>query len=222
MGYSLADDLLLMSTGNQSLNNFEYAYNLTHKHLEDMGAKVAPKKCTTFSSSAANRKWLKQNKWRRLGTTVNVVTDMRDLRAHLNAAGARLSGATLTRRMRTVRTATMRLGRMKAPYDKVAAIVRAKLIPKGLYGCESCPVNDAALRTWRAEVANAATFVTTRRSADLTFATASHGADIDPEVHVYTKRAMGMRRAYHVSGANRKLIEGNFQNVPRSRRTRHS
>ena len=60
-----------------------------------------------------------------------------------------------------------------------------------MYGCESCPVNDAALRTWRAEVANAATFVTKRRSADLTFAAASHGTDIDPEVHVYTKRALG-------------------------------
>ena len=40
----LADDLLLMATGDRSLPLFEYAYNLTHKHLDDMGAKVAPKK----------------------------------------------------------------------------------------------------------------------------------------------------------------------------------
>ena len=66
----LADDLLLMATGANSLKLFEYAYNATHKHLEDMGAKVAPNKCLTFSSDTANRRWLKNNKWRRLGTKV--------------------------------------------------------------------------------------------------------------------------------------------------------
>ena len=91
----LADDLLLMSTGNQSLKNFEYAYNLTHKHLEDMAEKVAPTKCITYSSRPANRKWLKLNKWRRLGTTVKVVADMRDLGAHLNAAGKKTQRSNL-------------------------------------------------------------------------------------------------------------------------------
>ena len=74
----LADDLL-MATGDHSLKLFEYAYNATHKHLEDMGAKVAPKTCLTFSSDTANRIWLKNNKWRRLGTRVKVVTDTREL-----------------------------------------------------------------------------------------------------------------------------------------------
>ena len=96
----LADDLLLIATGDKSLQLFEYAYNATHKHLEDMGAKVAPKKCLTFSSSAVNRWWLKHNRWRRLRTTVKVVTDTRDLGAHLNATTGRLRGATLTTRMK--------------------------------------------------------------------------------------------------------------------------
>ena len=38
----LADDLLIMATGDHSLKLFQYAYNATRKHLEDMGAKVAP------------------------------------------------------------------------------------------------------------------------------------------------------------------------------------
>ena len=86
-----------------------------------------------------------------------MVTDTRDLGAHLNAAAGRLRGATLTKRMRAAMISTKRLGRIKAPYDKKTAIIRAKMIPKGLYGCESCPVNDSKLRTWRSETANATT-----------------------------------------------------------------
>ena len=92
----LADDLLLIGTGDKSLQLFEYAYNAT------MGAKVAPKECLTSSSNAANRRWLKHNRWRRLRTTVKVVTDTRDLGAHINATTGRLRGATLTKRMKGV------------------------------------------------------------------------------------------------------------------------
>ena len=115
----LADDLLIMATGDNSLELFEYAYNATHKHLEDMGAKVAPKKCLTFSSNVANRRWLENNRWMRLRTTVKVVTDTRDLGAHLNAAAGRLRGATLTRRMRAAMISTTRMGRVNAPYDNI-------------------------------------------------------------------------------------------------------
>ena len=97
--------------------------------------------------------------------------------------------------MKAAMISTKRMGRIKAPYDKKTAIIRAKMLPKGLYGCESCPINDSILRTWRTE----------------TFAAASQGTDIDPEIHVYTKRAMSLRRAYYVSKSNAKLIDENFE-----------
>ena len=53
----LADDLLIMATVEDSLSLFVFPYNATHKHVEDMGANVAPKKLLTFSSNAANRRW---------------------------------------------------------------------------------------------------------------------------------------------------------------------
>ena len=61
----LADDLQLISTGSRHANNFELAYNRTHLHLEEMGAKIAPQKCSTFSSGKSTREWLRKLKWRR-------------------------------------------------------------------------------------------------------------------------------------------------------------
>ena len=55
----LADDLQVITTGPNHLEHFEYVFDLTHEHLEDMGAKLAPAKSVTFSSEAADRKWLR-------------------------------------------------------------------------------------------------------------------------------------------------------------------
>ena len=44
----LADDLQLMSTGNEHLENFEYVFKKTHEHLADMEAKLVPSKCIIF------------------------------------------------------------------------------------------------------------------------------------------------------------------------------
>ena len=53
---------------------------------------------------------------------------------------------------------------MKAPNERKAEIITAKIIQKGLYGCETCPINDVALWPWGSETDNAATYVTERRS----------------------------------------------------------
>ena len=75
----LADDLQILSTGSRHAKHFELAYNRTHLHLEEMGARIAPQKCNSFSSDAATREWLRQVKWRRFGRKVQVVNDCRDL-----------------------------------------------------------------------------------------------------------------------------------------------
>ena len=62
------------------------------------------------------------------------------------------------------------------------------------------------MRTFRSEVANAITYVTNRRSSDLTYAVASHGTDIDPEVEVYVRRVNSFKRAIVTSDADRQLI----------------
>ena len=68
----LADDLQILSTGPNHLANFEFAFDKTHKHLSDMGAKIAPSKSITFSTCKTSANWLKQHRWSRTGTTIPV------------------------------------------------------------------------------------------------------------------------------------------------------
>ena len=111
----LADDLQLLCKGENHLTHFEYGFNKTHEHLTDMGAKLAPKKSIVFSSDEASRRGLRQNKCRRVGGMIQVITDGRDLGARMNAAASRMYGATLTRRIEATANEVESLNRAKAP-----------------------------------------------------------------------------------------------------------
>ena len=64
-----------------------------------------------------------------------------------------------------------------------------------MYGCETTPINDSCMRSYRTAVVDTIAFNTKRRSADLTFAFCSKGTDVDPETEVLVRRVMAMRRA---------------------------
>ena len=89
---------------------------------------------------------MREHKWRRLGRRVPVQTDMRDLGGHLNTAANRTYGTTLTERMRKTTDSVRALQRRKAPYKAKAELIRTKQLPKALYGCETTPVNESALK----------------------------------------------------------------------------
>lgn len=81
------------------------------------------------------------------------------------------------------------------------------MLPKEHYGCETAPVNESAMGTFRSEVVHAATYTTNRRSTDLTFAVTSNGSGMDPEVEVYVRRVNGFRRALVTDSGNKEMIE---------------
>ena len=124
-----------------------------------------------------------------MGTTVAVLNDMRDLGAHFNSTSQRRYGTTLTTRMRKAAAATKRLGRTRTTYKSEAMIIRTKMLPKALYGCELAPVNESALRGLRREFVDAIAYTTAKRSVDLTFNVASYGPDLDPDVQISIRRA---------------------------------
>ena len=80
----LAGDLQIITTGPRRLENYVNASDLTHAHLESMGTKFAPKKSVSFSTDHTARKWLRSHRWGRIGSTIPVVTHVRDLGAHFN------------------------------------------------------------------------------------------------------------------------------------------
>ena len=87
-----------------------------------------------------------------------------------------------------------RLDYVKAPYEKKEKVIRGKLLPKGLFGCESTPINETAMQKFRTAIATALTFATSKRSTDFAFAVASGRTDLDPDVEVYARRVTMYRR----------------------------
>ena len=125
----------------------------------------------------------------------------------MNAAANRIQGTTLTRRMEATAMEVDSLNKIKAPYERKANIIRSAKLPKALYGCEVAPVNETALRTLRTAVTRTLTYTTDQRSSDLTFATASHGPDLDPEMSIFARRAMAVRRFFNKSKANAEKVK---------------
>ena len=58
----LADDLQIISTGPSHLADFEFAFDESHKHPVDMGARLAPSNSMTFSTCKTTSRWLKQHR----------------------------------------------------------------------------------------------------------------------------------------------------------------
>ena len=52
----LADDLQAMAIGEDHLGDYVDAMDATHRHLQDLGARVSPGKCISFSSADVARR----------------------------------------------------------------------------------------------------------------------------------------------------------------------
>ena len=126
--------------------------------MQDMGAKSQAHEGFTFSSCRKSREWLDKHCWRTTGTFVTVVKDTRVLGAHLCTRILRRNGKTPTNRMTKATRATARMAKFGAPYSKKRQNIRGKNLPMGLYGCESAPVNENSMQSFRAGIANALTY----------------------------------------------------------------
>ena len=141
----LADDLQIFATGPRHLEWFTHAFDKTHLHLQDMGARIAPQKSLTFSSNNTARQWLRNHKWRILQDVVPVVNTCRDLGAHLNSLVNKKDGKTLTDRMHKAAGCAEMMGYIKTTYQNKRTVIKGKILPMGLYGCEVAPINEAVL-----------------------------------------------------------------------------
>ena len=83
--YILADDVLLIGTGEDMVKYLAEALDRTHQYLHAMGARVAPDKSYNFASTAAARTWLSDTWWAGIKAKIQVVKDFRYLGAHINA-----------------------------------------------------------------------------------------------------------------------------------------
>eukprot|EP00973_Karenia_brevis_P047380 6578004-Karenia_brevis.AAC.1 len=60
---TLADDLLLTTSGPRALDLFRHCFTLTIRHLMDIGGRLSPHKSKVFSTIASHRQWLSSYVW---------------------------------------------------------------------------------------------------------------------------------------------------------------
>lgn len=128
---------------------------------------------------------------------VPVIITCRDLGAHLNSTVNRQTGKTLTERMQKTTRCAGTMKYIKTSYKNKKRVVKGKISPMGLYGCEDALVNEAVLTRFRGAIANVVTFTTSRRSMDLTHAVTAEKGDLDPYVEICKRRVTALRRCYH-------------------------
>ena len=131
--YILADDVLVIATGEDMVKNLAEAINKTHSYLHDMGAKVAPDKSYNFASTSTARRWLDDTWWEGIGAKIAVVKDFRYLGAHITTGQACVS-STLTKRWDTAQAQLKRLRYVPASLEAKCMAIRTNIYAAAMYG----------------------------------------------------------------------------------------
>ena len=105
----LADDLMLIATGQEHQSRYINAMQLTRTFFTDIGAKIADKKCFSFAGDETTRQFLSKYEWDHEGLQIPTVSNFRDTGTHLNLSHSN-TGKTLTDRLQKARQMAKRLG----------------------------------------------------------------------------------------------------------------
>ncbi len=190
---TLADDLLLYAYGPKHCCKYVEGMKLSRQYFEDIGARVADKKCFSFSTCQSSRAFLKKYKWGSEGFHIPVVNSFRDLGAHLNLTHSR-AAPTTTKRLRIARDMVRRLRRLPLGHCQKLRVIRSNALTAALYGSEVAPINVAAMRSFRAAVADTLGPRSKKRSAAIVFSVSSGHNDVDPEVQQVVRKIAMLRR----------------------------
>ena len=187
----LADDLLLLGIGSGHFTAFVHAFNITHKYMQDIGAKIAPDKSLLFSNDSAIRSSLASEHWAYLDTFIPVVLHLRDLGSHLNTT-TRNIGTTLTKRMQRC---IGRLGRLRhLPLDIATKLklLTTNVFAAGLYGCEATFANENVLQSLSTATLDALGHTSSNRSPGICFGIQTR--EVDPWALIFIRRVRMLRR----------------------------
>ena len=154
---ALADDLLVTATGPGHLIRFKNGYSGTFKYLHCIGAKIAVKKCFTYSTDTYARAMLRGHFWVHIQAYLPCVTTSRDLGGQLNV-GDTLCGSTLNERIAKATRQCDFLQRMNWDRPAKLRVVKALILPTALYGSEVAPPAERSLAGLSVSIAKAIGF----------------------------------------------------------------
>ena len=178
---SLADDLLILATGNGHARKLSEALDATFGLLSAMGGKVAPKKSLVFSTCAQTRKWLKRKFWKPVQGGIRVANHFRDLGTHLNLTFVGC-GKTVNDRIWWAVKVVKAIARLPLTCAEKAKLIRATPLAAAKYGTPAAHVGTASACALRTAVVDAIGPKTTKRCPCRTLEFNSHGDDLDPEI----------------------------------------
>ena len=130
----LADDLMFTIVGKGRLERTCQAMTNSRQFFEDMGAKVAVKKCFTFAYDKHTRDLLTKMVWGEEGLRIPCVNSFRDLGTHMNCTQTP-NGITLTLRMQTAIRMIKRLLWMPITYEMKIKIINTNIVEKVVLKC---------------------------------------------------------------------------------------
>ena len=192
-GRTLADDMLIITTGENHLQDFERALNQTHVFLEAIGSQIAPEKSTIMTNDERARRWYEKHEWPNIKNVIKVMDDARDLGAHLCATKA-VHSSTLKERFLNATRSAETLNAL--PMDRLhkARAVRSHILPKALYGCEVSSVAKENIDKLSTAILKNINPAKGLRSRDFSYSFCSNGQDLDPALNILLKRIMAFRR----------------------------
>ena len=129
----------------------------------------------------------------------------------MNSLVNKKDGKTLTDRMQKAAGCAEMMGYIKTTYQNKRTVIKGKILPMGLYGCEVAPVNEAVLTRLRGTIANVITFTTKIRAVDLTYAVTAEKGDLDPDVEICRRRVTALRRCYHGNDEDAAMIQDIYE-----------
>ena len=122
-----------------------------------------------------------------------VVEWMRDSGTHFTTRRT-MHAPTLTKRLKKATTVAKRVKKSPIGFPGKAKVLRGKVVPIGLYWCETSRVNDVAMSDFRKAVAAAIVQDPEHGSEDLAYTVGLHGVDLDANTDVIVRRVLVVRR----------------------------
>ena len=140
---TLADDLLVYTTGSRALHLFRRAMLATMRHLLDLGGRLAPTKSKLFTTVKDFGKWLAAEFWEPVQAQIKVVSHLRDLGSALTVAAARVTTYSYARLSTGIQTVAA-IRKLPHPKEQKAKLVIRSAHKQSFYGCESSQVDSHA------------------------------------------------------------------------------
>ena len=190
----LADDIIVVVHGKDCLDTFVKALDETHEYIKQMGGKLAEGKSINFASNPEHREWLRQSRWEATGKEIKVENDFRYLGSHFNASGKRKSTTNIGR----LKNGVVQCGKLKRlPIDRAtkAKTIRTKIFPAAFYAAEVVEMPDCHVAKLTTAVIKVMTNKGSHHDVDSTFASCSHGDDLDPSAQILMRCCTALRRA---------------------------